>query len=129
METWWFYEMPNAQAAFDSVVELILSHGHGEWTGVGVVSRAWSDDRDHLYLFVWSVDPPRPVAGIERVLNEHGRRSTISFAELVEPEGLQLYGSGDGLTTLGFMLWQFPGEIELHWPEGSPRIYWVGMEL
>ena len=56
----------------------------------------------------------------------HGRRSTVTFKELHDPEGMQLYGSGDGLTLLGFMLWQFPGEIELQWPEGSPRIYWAG---
>lgn len=126
METWWFYEMPSAQAAFDAVVELILKFGRGEWAGVGVVSREGNDDRDHLYIFVWSVDPPRPIDGIERVLDVHGRRSTVTFKELHDPQGMQLYGSGDGLTTLGFMLWQFPGEIELRWPEGSPRIYWAG---
>lgn len=59
MDTWWFYEMPNAQAAFDSVVELILNYSRSEWAGAGVVSREGSDDRDHLYLFVWSVDPTR----------------------------------------------------------------------
>ena len=126
METWWFYEMPNAQAAFDSVVELILNYSRGEWAGAGVVSREGSDDRDHLYLFVWSVDPTRSVAKIESVLDVHGRRSTVTFKELHDPEGMQIYGSGDGLTLLGFMLWQFPGEIELRWPEGSPRIYRAG---
>jgi hypothetical protein len=58
METWWFYEMPSAQPAFDAVVGLILNYGQGEWTGVGVVSREGSDDGDDLYPFAWSVDPP-----------------------------------------------------------------------
>jgi len=126
METWWFYEMPSAQAVFDAVAELILNDSRDAVTGVGVVSREGKDDRDHLYLFVWSVDPLGPVVGIEGVLDVHGRRSTITFAELVEPDGIQLYASGDGVTLMGFLLWQFPGEIELHLPEGSPRIYSAG---
>ena len=78
METWWFYEMPNAQAAFDAVFEVILNYSRDEVTGLGAVSREGKDDRDHLYVFVCSKDPPWPVEGIDELLDDHGRRSTIT---------------------------------------------------
>ena len=121
METWWFYEMPSAQAAFDAVFELILNYSHDEVTGLGAVSREGKDDRDHLYVFVCSKDPPGPVEGIDELLDDHGRRSTITLPELMEPDGLQLYGSGDGLSLMGFLLWHYPGEIEVRWPERRRR--------
>ena len=79
------------------------------------------DDRDHLYVFVCSKDPPGPVEGIDAILNDHGRKSTITWPELVENEGLQLYGSGDGLTLRGLLLWHYPGEIEVRWPPRRRR--------
>jgi hypothetical protein len=123
METWWIYEMPSAQAAYDAVFDLILNYNHHEVTGLGAVSREGKDDRDHLYVIAWSEDPPRPVEGIGELLDDHGRRSTIALPELLEPEGLQLYGYGDGLSLMGFLLWHHPGEIEVRWPErrGSHR--------
>ncbi len=121
METWWFYEMPSAQAAFDAVFELILNYSRDEVTGLGAVSREGKDDRDHLYVFVCSKDPPWPVEGVHELLNDHGRRSTITYTELMEPEGFQLYGSGDGLTLMTFLLRQYPGEIEVRWPERRRR--------
>jgi hypothetical protein len=121
METWWFYEMPNAQAAYDAVLELVLNYSRDEVTGLGAVSREGKDDRDHLYVFVCSKDAPWPVDGIDELLDDHGRRSTITWPELVEHDGLQLYGSGDGLTLLGFLLWHYPGEIEVRWPDRRRR--------
>lgn len=121
METWWFYEMPNAQAAYDAVFELILNYSRDEVTGLGAVSREGKDDCDHLYVFVCSKDPPRVVEGIDELLDDHGRRSPIKWPELVEHEGLQLYGSGDGLTVMGFLLWHYPGEIEVRWPKRKRR--------
>jgi hypothetical protein len=121
METWWFYEMPNAQAAYDAVFELILNYSRDELTGLGAVSREGKDDRDHLYVFVCSKDPPGRVDGIDELLDDHGHRSSITWPELVEKEGLQLYGSGDGLTLLGFLLWHYPGEIEVRWPPRRRR--------
>ena len=121
METWWFYEMPSAQAAFDAVFELILNYSRDEATGLGAVSREGTDERDHLYVFVCSKDPPRLVEGIDELLDDHGRRSTFTYADLMEPEGIQIYGSGDGLTLMTFLLWQYPGEIEVRWPEHRRR--------
>jgi hypothetical protein len=85
------------------------------------VSREGKDDRDHLYVFVCSKDPPWQVEGIDELLADHGRRSTITYAELMEPKGIQIYGSGDGLTLMTFLLWQYPGEIEVRWPERPRR--------
>jgi hypothetical protein len=121
METWWFYEMPNAQAAYYAILELILNYSRDEVTGLGAVSREGPDERDHLYIFVCSKDPPGPVDGIDELLDDHGHRSSITWPELVEKEGLQLYGSGDGLTLLGFLLWHYPGEIEVRWPPRRRR--------
>jgi hypothetical protein len=117
METWWIYEMPSAQAAYDAVFDLILNYTHDEVTGLGAVSREGKDDRDHLYVFVCSQDPPQPVEGIDELLDDHGRRSTITLPELMEDEGLQFCGYGNGLTLMGFLLWHHPGEIEVRWPE------------
>jgi hypothetical protein len=121
MEKWWFYEMSSAQAAYDAVLELILNYSRDEVTGLGAVSREGKDDRDHLYVFVCSKDPPLPVDGIDELLDDHGRRSTITLAEFMDHEGLQLYGSGDGLTLMGFLLAEYPGEIEPRWPKRGPR--------
>jgi hypothetical protein len=121
MEKWWFYEVPNAQAAYDAVLELILNYSRDELTGLGAVSREGNDERDHLYIYACSQDPPGPVDGVEEVLDEHGHRSEIAWSELVDMDGLQLHGCGDGLTLLGFLLWQHPGEIEPRWPKHGPR--------
>jgi hypothetical protein len=121
MEKWWFYEMPNAQAVYDAVLELILNFNRDEVTGLGAVSREGKDDRDHLYVYVCSKNPPGPVEGIDELLDDHGSRSTITWAELMDEDGLQLYGAGDGLTLMGFLLWQYPGEIEVRWPKRGPR--------
>lgn len=117
MEPWWIYEMPSAQAAYDAVFDLILNYNHHEVTGLGAVSREGKDDRDHLYLIACTEDPPCPVEGIDELLDDHGRRSTITLPELIEEDGLQLYGYGDGLSLMGFLLWHHPGEIEVRWPE------------
>jgi len=85
------------------------------------MEREGKDDRDHLYVFVCSKDPPWPVEGIDELLNDHGRRATIIWPELLEHDGLQLYGSGDGLTLLSFLLWHYPGEIEVRWPPRRRR--------
>jgi hypothetical protein len=77
METWWFYEMPSAQAAFDAVFEVILNYSRDEVTGLGAVSREGTDERDHLYVFVCSKDPPgRSRASTScSVITVAGRRS------------------------------------------------------
>lgn len=121
MEKWWFYEMPNAQAAYDAVLELILNYNRDEVTGLGAVSREGKDDRDHLYVYACSKDPPWPVEGVHELLDSHGTRSTITWGELVDPNGLQLHGCGDGLTLLGFLLWEYPGEIEPRRPRRGRR--------
>lgn len=47
--------------------------------------------------------------------------SEITRGELVDVDGLQLHGCADRLTLLGFLLWQYPGEIEPPWPKCGPR--------
>jgi predicted RNase H-like nuclease len=66
MEKWWFYEVPNAQAAYDAVLELILNYNRDEVTGLGAVSREGKDERDHLYVYACSKDPPLAGGGDRR---------------------------------------------------------------
>ncbi len=60
METWWIYEVPDAQAAFEATVvtELIQAY---EVTGVRIVARTGLDLREHLYVCMRTKgesDPP-----------------------------------------------------------------------
>ena len=85
-----------------------------------------SDDRDHLYLCAASKNPPTGrVDGVEDFLKAFGRRCPFTIDDVNGP-GVHFVASGLAEVILGLLLWHYPGEIEIHWPEGSPRIYWAG---
>ena len=46
MEACWIYEVPNAQAAFDAVLAVEGRYTPDEITGLAVISREGSDDRE-----------------------------------------------------------------------------------
>jgi hypothetical protein len=47
----------------------------------------------------------------------------MTHDDLDEPRGRQWVASGPVDTIVAMLLVQHPGEIELDWPEGSPRMY------
>ncbi len=49
MEEWWVYQLHNAQAALEAVLEIDRVYTPDEVTGLGVCSRQGPDERDHLY--------------------------------------------------------------------------------
>lgn len=126
MDAWWIYEVPNAQAAFDTVVAIERAYTPDEITGLAVVSRQGDDDRDHLYVCAASRNPPNGrIDGVDQLLEGFGHRSALAIAE-VEGPGITFLATGDTEFVLGLLLWHHPGEIEIHWPEGSHRIYGAG---
>lgn len=125
MEGWWIYEIPNAQAAFDAVVAVERRYTPDESTGLAVISREGSDDRDHLYLCATSKNPPNGrLEGVEEFLGGFGLRCPYTIDDINGP-GINFLASGPAESILTLLLLQYPGDIEIHWPEGSPRIYWV----
>ena len=126
MDAWWIYEVPNAQAAFDAVIAIERAYTPDEITGLSVVSREGLDDRDHLYVCAASRNPPNGrVDGVDELLGGFGRRSALAIAD-VEAPGITFLATGETEFILGLLLWHHAGEIELHWPEGSPRVYLAG---
>lgn len=126
MEPWWIYEVPNAQTAFDAIVAVERRYRPHEITGIAVISREGPDDRDHLCLCSVSNSPPN--GGIDSVaefLNGFGLRGRIVLYDLNGP-GIHFLASGPTEVILGLLLRQYPGEIEIHRPEGSPQVYWAG---
>jgi hypothetical protein len=126
MEEWWVYQLHNAQAALEAVVEIDRVFTPDEVTGLGVCSRQGPDERDHLYIAVCSKNPPQGrIHGVDEILNDYGEPSALTHDDLDEPRGRQWVASGPIDIIIAMLLVQHPGEIELHWPEGSPRIYWA----
>jgi hypothetical protein len=96
------------------------AHTPDEITGLGVVSREGPDDLDQLYLCAASENPPNgPINGVEELLMGFGRRSAFTIAEVDRP-GAHFLASGPAELILGLLLWHYPGEIEIHWPERQP---------
>ncbi|MBA2719786.1 MAG: hypothetical protein H0U52_11190 [Chloroflexi bacterium] len=127
METWWFYEMPTAQAALEAWQAIDQTDPPDELTGLTFYSREGRDQLDHLYVVVCSKNPPHGhVHGVEEILGTFGHRVGLVQYEFDETAGLQIVASGSAEVILAGLLWQDPGEIELRWPEGSPRSYWAG---
>ncbi len=127
MEDWWIYEVPNAQAAFEASLAIDQTYTTDDVTGLSVYSREGRDDRDHMYIAVCSTDPPHGhIDSVDEILRRFGHPVDLTVDDLNEKQGLQMVASGGSEIILGTLLWQYPGEIELHWPEGSPRIYWAG---
>lgn len=125
MDGWWIYEVSNAQAAFNAVVVVERTYTPDEITGLAVISREGPDDRDHLYLWAASENPPNGrIDGVEEFLEGFGRRCPFTIDDVNGP-GLNFLVSGPAESILELLLWHYPGDIEIHWPEGSPRIYWA----
>ena len=126
MQGWWIYEIPNAQVAFDAVLAVEARYTPDEITGLAIISREGPDDRDHLYLCAASKNPPNGrIDGVEKFLEGFGRRCPYTIDDINGP-GINFLGSGPAESILTLLLLQYPGEIALRWPEGSPRIYWAG---
>ena len=90
------------------------------------MSREGHDDRDHLYVCAASRNPPNGrIHGIDEMLKGFGRRSALAITDVQGP-GITFLATGDTEFILGLILWHHPGGIEIHWPEGSPRIYLAG---
>jgi hypothetical protein len=127
MEDWWIYEVPNAQAAFEASLAIDQTYTTDDVTGLTVYSREGCDDRDHMYLAVCSKNPPQGhIHGVDEILSRFGRRVELTQDEINEKAGLQFVASGGAEIILAGLLWQYPGEIELHWPAAGSRIYWAG---
>ncbi len=127
MEEWWVYQLHNAQAALEAVLEIDHVYTPDEVTGLGVCSRQGPDERDHLYIAVCSKDPPQGrIHDVDEILGRYGEPSVLTHDDLDEPRGRQWVASGPIDIIIAMLLVQHPGEIELDWPEGRPRIYWAG---
>ncbi len=126
MEPWWIYEVPNAQAAFDAVVAVQRRYLPDEISGLTVISGEGPDDRDHLHLCAVSNSSPNSrIDSVAEFLNGFGLRGRIVLYDLNGPD-IHFPASGPTGVILGLLLLHYPGEIELRWTEGSPRIYWAG---
>ena len=122
METWWIYEMPSAQAAFDAVSALDLNFGHDAHVAFGFVSREELFVRDYLFVYVLVSDPlNRDMSGVDDLLTRFGIPRDLTIDELLDEEGLHLMSTGPAETTLGFLVERFPGEIEVRLVGGRSR--------
>jgi hypothetical protein len=75
---------------------------------------------------VGRLGPPQGrIHGIDDILSRYGEPSALTHDDLDEPRGRQWVASGPIDIIIAMLLVQHPGEIELDWPEGSPRIYWA----
>jgi hypothetical protein len=125
-ETWWIYEMPSAQAAFDAVLAVGRRYRPEEITGLAVVSREGPDDCDHLFICATSKMPPNDrIDSVAEFLKGFGLRGRITLYDLNGP-GIHFLASGPTKVILGLLLRYYPGEIELRWPEAGPRLYRAG---
>lgn len=127
MEQQWVYEVRNAQAAWEACLAIDRAYTPDEVTGLAVFSREGTDDRDHLYVDAMSKNPPQGrISGVDEILDRFGHRVALTEDDLLDPRGLQFLASGPIDAILTGLLWHYPGEIELHVPDGSPPIYWAG---
>jgi hypothetical protein len=127
MEQHWVYEVRNAQTAFEACFAIDRNYTPDEATGLAVYSREGRDDFDHLYVQVVSKNPPQGrIHGVDEILSRFGHRTDLTEDDLLDPRGLQFLASGPIDAILAGLLWHYPGEIELHFPEGVPPIYWAG---
>ncbi len=115
MEEWWVYQLHNAQAALEAVLEIDGTYTPDEVTGLGVCSRQGHDERDHLYIAICSKNPPQGrIYGVDEILRRYGVRSALTHDDLDEPRGRQWVASGPADIIVWMLLVQHPGEIELH---------------
>lgn len=43
---------------------------------------------------------------------------------ITEGSGLQAMATGRPATLMAFLMWLYPGSIQINMPEGTPRIIW-----
>jgi hypothetical protein len=102
-----------------------LTDTRREVTGVRVVARMGHDDREHLYFCVrtdgW---PPDDIDTTLEILCRFGIPTARSMNMLTETRGLQAMATGRPATLMAFLMWLYPGRINIDMPEGTPRIIW-----
>lgn len=125
MDLWWIYEVPDAQAAFAAAVVVDLADTRREVTGVRVVARVGYDDREHLF-FCLRTDgwPPDDIDRTFEILDKLGTPTARSMNMITEGSGLQAMATGRPATMMAFLMWLYPGSIQINMPEGTPRIIW-----
>ena len=125
MDLWWIYEVPDAQAAFAAAVVADLADVQCKVTGARVVARIGHDDREHLFFCIrtdgW---PPDDIDQTFEILDRLGTPTARSMNMLTETPGLQAMATGRPATLMAFLMWLYPGSIQINMPEGTPRIIW-----
>jgi hypothetical protein len=125
MDLWWIYEVPDAQAAFAAAVVVDLTDTWREVTGVRVVARVGHDDLEHLFFCVrtdgW---PSDDIDRTFEILDKLGTSTARSMTMITEGSGLQAMATGRPTTLMAFLMWLYPGSIQINMPEGTPRIIW-----
>jgi hypothetical protein len=124
MDLWWIYEVPDAQAAFAAAVVVDLTDTRRDVTGVRVVARIGHDDREHLFFCVrtdgW---PPDDIDRTFEILDKLGTATARSMNMITEGSGLQATATGRPATLMAFLMWLYPGSIQINMPEGTRRIW------
>ena len=125
MDLWWIYEVPDAQAAFAAAVVVDLTDTRREVTGVRVVARMGYDDREQLFFCVrtdgW---PPDDIDRTFEILDKLGTSTARSMNMITEGSGLQAMATGRPAMLMAFLMWLYPGSIQINMPVGTPRIIW-----
>ena len=125
MDLWWIYEVPDAQAAFAAAVAVDLADIQCKVTGTRVVARIGHDDREHLFFCIrtdgW---PPDDIDQTFEILDRLGTPTARSMNMITEAPGLQAMATGRPATLMTFLMWLYPGSIQINMPEGTPRIIW-----
>ena len=125
MDLWWIYEVPDAQAAFAAAMVVDLTDTRREVTGVRVVARVGHDDLEHLFFCVrtdgW---PSYDIDRTFEILDKLGTSTARSMNMITEGSGLQAMATGRPTTLIAFLMWLYPGSIQINMPEGTPRIIW-----
>lgn len=124
MDTWWIYEVPDAQAAFEATVVAELTKV-GEVTGVRIVARAGLDLRDHLYFCMRMKGEPKDDRDRTlEILSRLGDPTAFTMSDLVDRRGLLALATGRPATMIAYLMWLYPGSIHVDMPEGTPAIIW-----
>ena len=125
MDLWWIYEVPDAQAAFAAAVVVDLTDTRREVTGVRVVARVGHDDLEHLFFCVrtdgW---PSDDIDRTFEILDKLGTSTARSMNMITEGSGLQAMATGRPTMLMAFLMWLYPGSIQITMPAGTPRIIW-----
>jgi hypothetical protein len=124
MDLWWIYEVPDAQAAFAAAVVVDLTDTRREVSGIRVVARRGHDDLEHLFFCVrtdgW---PPDDIDRTFEILDKLGTATARSMNMITEGSGLQAMATGRPATLMAFLMWLYPGSIQINMPKGTRRIW------